>query len=369
MAEKITSIGNGKGRKVLFLLLALGVTVAYAAFMWRHYTAVEGITPEKKSGFQQILYRAVYGDTDPIQIYAEIESYTAGKSSDPEFLPGLYFLKIYLTGDDKRAEFNASIADLQPDGRARLADDIEVCRALLDPANIGSPRLISVRDMTYPLLLVLYYKQFSEPVTFSVNRRTFFYIQKKLGIYCHDNQYAKAALEVLRTIKSQPGLDDPEVDAWLGSATTMMALEVDSVVKKLKFVNQGIELIDQAARRAPANIIVKFVRVYNCLSLPQFFNRSNVAYEDLINVWESYSDAKPGEYIDEHFFVQLKIPEKEPLLDLFGFAARYAHFDTHETGRIIEIYDRLKSANSQSKSARSSRNPLLNRASAFFAIE
>ena len=74
--------------------------------------------------------------------------------------------------------------------------------------------------------------------------------------------------------------NDDEVQAYLGSATTMMGRDSWNVLTKISNVNKGIKMMDQAVARLPENIAVRMVRANNSLDLPESFHRKEIAKKD-----------------------------------------------------------------------------------------
>ena len=74
--------------------------------------------------------------------------------------------------------------------------------------------------------------------------------------------------------------EDSVTLVYLGSSTTMMARTTKNPLRKLKYANRGIALMDKAAKRDPDNVTVRMVRGMNATRLPAIFNRGEVAWED-----------------------------------------------------------------------------------------
>lgn len=112
---------------------------------------------------------------------------------------------------------------------------------------------------------------------------------KLLGIAYHNlgilevRDAPDKAVENLEKAK-QLSTDDYEILAYLGSAKTMIARDSWNVVTKISSTNKGINLMDQAIKKAPDNIAVRMVRAYNSLALPEFFNRRHIAKIDFLHI-------------------------------------------------------------------------------------
>lgn len=112
---------------------------------------------------------------------------------------------------------------------------------------------------------------------------------KLLGIVYHNLGILKVkgapekAVENLEKAK-QLSPDDYEILAYLGSAKTMIARDSWNVVTKISSTNRGINIMDQAVKKAPDNIAVRMVRAYNSLALPEFFKRRHIAKIDFLHI-------------------------------------------------------------------------------------
>jgi tetratricopeptide (TPR) repeat protein len=110
-------------------------------------------------------------------------------------------------------------------------------------------------------------------------------ILKGLGIAYHHRAkndakgYARKAVEMLsRAQEISP--DDNETLCYLGSATTIMAKTTWNPMKKMSYVNKGMELMDRAVEREPDNYSVRATRGLNATHLPTFLEREPIALED-----------------------------------------------------------------------------------------
>lgn len=108
---------------------------------------------------------------------------------------------------------------------------------------------------------------------------------KMLGIAYHNlatlkiKDASRKAVAYLQKAHSLSPNDD-EVQAYLGSATTMVGRDSWNILTKISNVNKGIKMMDQAVARLPENIAVRMVRANNSLDLPKFFKRKEIAKKD-----------------------------------------------------------------------------------------
>jgi len=101
--------------------------------------------------------------------------------------------------------------------------------------------------------------------------------------------------------------NDDEVQAYLGSATTMIGRDSWNVLTKIGTVNKGIKMIDDAVVMMPDSIVIRMVRANNSLDLPDIFKRKEIARKDFQHlemlVTKSSSDIEPD--IKAEIFYQL----------------------------------------------------------------
>ncbi|MDI6752533.1 MAG: tetratricopeptide repeat protein [bacterium] len=107
----------------------------------------------------------------------------------------------------------------------------------------------------------------------------------KLGIDYHhkgvegDEKAVKEAEKVFKKVLwLEP--DNVEVLAWYGSTLTLKGRDAWFPISKLRYVNQGIEKMNEAVKIAPDNITVRMIRANNSLGLPDFFDRLKFAITD-----------------------------------------------------------------------------------------
>lgn len=74
--------------------------------------------------------------------------------------------------------------------------------------------------------------------------------------------------------------DDVVVQAYLGSSYAMLARDSGAVIKRLSNVNKGIDILNNAVKKAPDNFVVRMVRGSVFYELPTMFNYTKEAFED-----------------------------------------------------------------------------------------
>lgn len=106
-----------------------------------------------------------------------------------------------------------------------------------------------------------------------------------LGIAYHnisvegDRIVSKTSYEYLKRVMD---IDKKNVLAmvYLGSVRTLMGRDASNPMNKIKFVNEGIKLMDSAVDMDEKNIEVRLVRLNNSPSLPSFFKRQKMFFKD-----------------------------------------------------------------------------------------
>lgn len=106
---------------------------------------------------------------------------------------------------------------------------------------------------------------------------------KALGKGLHRHDLPFQAAEVFRTcLRIQgEGQEDPELEAWLGSALAKRALFVESSLAKIKMVKEGVQLLDKAAYDHPDFGVVRYIRANTYSALPAVFRKSPMLRSDI----------------------------------------------------------------------------------------
>ncbi len=73
---------------------------------------------------------------------------------------------------------------------------------------------------------------------------------------------------------------DYEALAWYGSLITMQADYEKNPGKQTYYVKLGTKKMDQAVKKNPTNIPIRFIRGYNSITLPAFLERGRFGVED-----------------------------------------------------------------------------------------
>lgn len=80
---------------------------------------------------------------------------------------------------------------------------------------------------------------------------------------------------------------------YLGSAFTLKSRDVFPGPSKLRFLKDGLKIMDTAVKKDPKNCSVRFIRAVNNYYLPAFINRRDDAREDFEALLKQIS-ANPG---------------------------------------------------------------------------
>jgi CII-binding regulator of phage lambda lysogenization HflD len=123
------------------------------------------------------------------------------------------------------------------------------------------------------------------------------------GAIGNDKEAVVKAHDLLKKLsRANPG--DPVINAYYGSAITLMARDGSDPVKRMKGVKKGLGILDGVVRNASDNIQARILRGNVCYRLPEtMFRRNSTAVEDfnyLINRYEQNSSV-----FSRDFYLQL----------------------------------------------------------------
>lgn len=91
--------------------------------------------------------------------------------------------------------------------------------------------------------------------------------------------------------------EDPMITVYVGSLRLLEAQHTWALWKKNSLSKQGIQLMDEAVEKDPANLEVRFVRAATERSLPSFFGRKEQAASDLqFIVQRAATASRKGEF-------------------------------------------------------------------------
>lgn len=139
-----------------------------------------------------------------------------------------------------------------------------------------------------------------------------------LAVYGHDQEARTEAENIYKNLQT------PESAAFLGSLKMVEARDFSSngifqgmkdIFKKRRFVNNGINSIDNAASQNPTNLEIKIVRAISYLELPSFFGKFDTGLSEMKIILKTIEADTT------------LVPDNDPLFrdksSLFYFGGRY----------------------------------------------
>lgn len=140
---------------------------------------------------------------------------------------------------------------------------------------------------------------------------SFYQLYKMLGIYFHRIDFVEVSEKIFFDLMLSQK-KDVEVLCWYGSTLTKLALFVNSPIEKIEYVNKGIQKIEQAYTLAPNNLTIRLIRSQNYASLPNFFQKTDIAYFMMLELIDDYKNKRNTEVLSYTLSKKLiKIPSKE----------------------------------------------------------
>jgi hypothetical protein len=103
-----------------------------------------------------------------------------------------------------------------------------------------------------------------------------------------NKQAVKSAYNSLKDLAKQDK-NNLEIQAYLGSATTLLGRDANSVTDKMKYALEGLKLLDAVVETAPNLVIARLLRGNVSFRLPEmYFQRTSTAIEDFSFLVEAY---------------------------------------------------------------------------------
>jgi tetratricopeptide (TPR) repeat protein len=120
----------------------------------------------------------------------------------------------------------------------------------------------------------------------------------RLGI-AGDKKAVAQAYELLKKVhESDP--DNRLVEAYLGSATSLLGRDAADPNERFKLVLQGLKVLDKLVSLEPENTEIRTLRAFQCSKLPEmYFHRTDTAIEDfsyLVSRFEENNSLFPTEF-------------------------------------------------------------------------
>ncbi|WP_132779693.1 hypothetical protein [Treponema sp. J25] len=95
------------------------------------------------------------------------------------------------------------------------------------------------------------------------------------AIYLLRNGYYQEGFAFLKELVPYLSAKDPEFDAWLGSATIMQAQTTENGLEKIRFVEEGMKILEKALIKGERNLSCLYIRAQTYLSLPEFYQKQH----------------------------------------------------------------------------------------------
>lgn len=112
-----------------------------------------------------------------------------------------------------------------------------------------------------------------------------------LALSDRDKALTRAMLDKTAAIhKRYP--NDPLVTAFHGSLMTLMGRDERESVKRMRYVREGLKLLDKAVSLAPRDPALRLMRARNNYALPSFFGRLQQVIGDLVWLTTRYQAGK-----------------------------------------------------------------------------
>lgn len=118
-----------------------------------------------------------------------------------------------------------------------------------------------------------------------------------------NDDYTERAEELFEEVLKEKR-DHVEAMAIYGSLKTIMARDAFMPWNKMKYVEQGCDLMDKALQLEPDNLTLRMTRALNNIQLPDFFNRITYCLEDfkyIIN-HPSFNHFSNATKLEVHFY-------------------------------------------------------------------
>ncbi len=94
-----------------------------------------------------------------------------------------------------------------------------------------------------------------------------------------DGKSAQKAVDLLAYLRSHKNGDNL-VESYYGASNVLMGKHEKNPMNKGKWINKGLDIIDQAQKRDPHNTKIRILRGYACYHLPAYLNRIGTTIED-----------------------------------------------------------------------------------------
>ena len=150
-------------------------------------------------------------------------------------------------------------------------------------------------------------------------------------------------IALLNAWKERGFPEDPELEAWMGSAVSIEALKTDNVFEKVDRVKEGSDLLNKAVSQAPKNSVARTIRCSTFLTLPSFFTDLRaVGYQDLVLLGQWLQMKQPTERVNKFFQVEHWDMDPELWQELFNSTMKESGWNFQQLGILQSISAELK---------------------------
>ncbi len=112
-----------------------------------------------------------------------------------------------------------------------------------------------------------------------------------------DGKSAQKAIDLIEYLRSQKN-GDILVESYYGASNVLMAKYEKNPMNKGKWINKGLDILDQAQKRDPHNTKIRILRGYACYHLPVYLNRISTTIEDFEYLLDR-NEKQPGIIADQ----------------------------------------------------------------------
>lgn len=157
-----------------------------------------------------------------------------------------------------------------------------------------------------------------------------------------ENNYRQEGLAFLKLLAPFLSELDPEFNAWMGAAIIMQALDAVTGMEKIRFVEQGMQLLDTAILKANKNISCLYIRINTYLSLPEFYQAQHEqAIKDLNILVDALENNITFTYTSTEFLQEETTVDSEYLIKLIDWAQKIKGLSANSRRLLHKLDDRI----------------------------
>jgi len=144
-----------------------------------------------------------------------------------------------------------------------------------------------------------------------------------------NKQYLDSAIIAFKRLNYDAQIDSGLVNTYIGALYSLKGKHAFWPQEKLKWVNQGLKIMDEAIQQTPDNIEARFIRGTTTFYLPFFFNRQESAQADFREIIRLL----PGYYLEY---------ETQLILNVIDFLEKNTQLTAKERTQLLNIKNDLK---------------------------